>query len=232
MWSALATHEPVAYSGLHVRQPFRAAIVHTNGSKGTDLRGWWDSCAAGQQGPSLLHVGAQYQVLLDGTAIQYVDSSVVVYHAYGASEWAVGIEHQDNGDPNLPFSTAQLDTTARLLHELGIPPVLLSSANPANGIGYHSQFPEWNQSGHYCPGSVRVAQVSHDLLPRLRTLYTAPVPVPTEVPEMYLCADPRHGWWYVLGQPGLRRIGPTELALYQQAGVPVAHVDPALLPSS
>lgn len=107
----------------------------------------------------------------DGRAEQYTDSDLVVYHAFAASEWAVGIELQDNGDPSTPLTPAQIATTAGLLHELVVPRVLLVSQNPGDGIGYHEQFDSWNRSHHRCLGDVRRAQVQAELIPALRRLY-------------------------------------------------------------
>src|SRR4051812_13677278 len=102
MWSSHATKRPVPYKDLHARTKRRAALIHTNGG-GTDhgsLFGWWRGNANGSHGPANRHVGAQIQVMTNGHAEQYVDTDLVVYHAYGASEWAVGIEVEDDGDPS------------------------------------------------------------------------------------------------------------------------------------
>lgn len=176
-----ARWEPVAYTGLHARHPYRAALLHTNGSTGSDLKGWWDSCASGRQGTSNLHLGAHYQVLQDGTAFAYVDPALVVYHAFSASEWALGIETQDGGAPNTtPWTAAQIETIAQILHFHGVPARMLTSSSPGDGVGYHQQQTAWNGSGHNCPGPLRVSQIP-TVLARLAALY-APTPAPVRKP--------------------------------------------------
>ncbi len=153
-WYPGAVRKPVAYRGLGRRQSVAAACLHTNGGPGSSLYGWWSSVAA--KGST---VGAQFQVFLDGTVEQYVDTDLVVFHAYALSRWAVGIEHQDNGTNRTPFSAEQIKATAGILTWLGVPPRMLTSPTPAAGVGYHQQFSQFNQSGHDCPGPVRRAQL-------------------------------------------------------------------------
>ena len=176
MWSSHATRRPVSYTGLHARQPRRAALLHTNGG-GTDhgsLYGWWSQIAARGQ-----HVGAHYQI---GWSIaeQYVDSSKVIYHAFAASEWAVGIETQDDGHPERPWNDFQVETIIAICRELKVPGRLLTSAQPADGLGWHEQFVDWNRDGHRCPGNVRELQIRRDILP---ALLTHPTPTPSPVQE-------------------------------------------------
>ncbi len=230
MWLPDVTAEPVAYRGLGA-QPGRAAILHTNDGPGGDLFGWWSSCAAGAQGPLMTQVGAHFQVRLDGSASQYVDTASLIWHAYSASTFAVGIETEDRGTPALPWSGPQLDTMAAILHALGVPATMLSAPTPGDGIGYHEQFSAWNQSGHTCPGTVRQAQIP-DLLRRLAARYAPPAPT-TEVPDMLLITNAStQGTWYILGSAGARHIGPAELALYRAAGVPVKVLPDAQMPTS
>lgn len=168
MWSSHATRRPVAYNGLHARQPRRAVLLHTNGG-GTDngsLFGWWSSCARGQRGTENRHVGAHFQITFNGHAEQYVDTNVVVYHAYSASEWAVGIETEDDGHPSTPWTNAQLDTIIAICRELKVPGQLLKDS-PSDGIGWHEMYADWNKSGHSCPGSVREKQIRDVILPAL-----------------------------------------------------------------
>lgn len=174
MWSAHATKRPVPYTGLHLREPHRAVILHTNGG-GTDngsLYDWW--CGIARQGQ---HIGAHLQVMTSGHAEQYVDTSQVIYHAYSASEWAVGIETEDDGHPSTPWSSGQLATIIAICRELHVPPQLLRDG-ASDGIGWHEQYADWNRDGHDCPGSVREQQIRDVILPALRPAPTpAPVPV-------------------------------------------------------
>ena len=168
MWSSHATRRPIAYQGLHPRQPHRAAVVHTNGGPCAhgSLYGWWTSHADGSMGSGNLHLGAHFQVPWDGHGEQYVDTDLVVYHAYSASEFAVGFEVQDDGDPTRPMTDAQIRFIVDVCRELGVPGRLLADG-PSDGVGYHEQYPDWNRSGHTCPGAVRRQQVIDRIVPAL-----------------------------------------------------------------
>lgn len=148
-----ADWQPVPYSGLKDRAPYNAMLLHTNGGGG-NLFGWWKQIA--DRGERL---GAQYQVMKTGQVICYVDPSKVVYHAYDASEWAFGVETEDNGDPNTPWTPQQIQSMANIGFFHGVPPVMLSGSAPSNGVGYHQLQHDWNKNDHNCPGSVRVAQI-------------------------------------------------------------------------
>ena len=145
--------QPVAYQGLHARVPRRAMLLHTNGG-GADLRGWWAQIAARGE-----RIGAQYQVFTTGRIVCYVDPAMVIYHAYDASEWAFGVETEDDGNPDTPWTAAQITSLALIGRYHGVPARMLVGPGPGDGVGYHQQYPAWNQSGHNCPGSVRVAQL-------------------------------------------------------------------------
>lgn len=219
MRSKHATWRPVPYRGLHARTPRRAVILHTNGG-GTDngsLFGWWSAGARGEHGPDNLHVGAHFQVMLNGDAEQYVDTDLVVYHAYSASEWAVAIETEDDGTPATPWTNAQLDTIIAICRELNVPGQLLKDG-PSDGIGWHEQYADWNKSGHRCPGSVRERQI-HDVI--LPALAAKPLSVPW--------------WWRRTLRPGmsgpdvfaakrrLSRLGYRGLSLSPNYGPAVEH---------
>lgn len=170
MWSSHATKRPVPYTGLHARQPHRAALIHTNGG-GTDqgsLYGFWCQNANGSRGPENKHVGAHFQVMTNGHAEQYVDTDLVIYHAYSASEWALGFEVEDDRDPSRPMTPAQLATIEAILRELHVAARQLTSDQPADGVGWHEQFHAWNESGHHCPGPVREGQVRTVIIPALQ----------------------------------------------------------------
>lgn len=159
--------KPVPYTGLHRRQRYRAAILHTNGGGAGSLQGYFTGNARGDHGPENVHVGAQFQILRDGTTEQYVDTAQVIYHAYSASEWAVGIETEDDGHPERPWTPQQVTAIIRLLRALKVPPRLLKET-PSNGVGWHEQYPSWNRTAHSCPGHVREKQIRDVILPALR----------------------------------------------------------------
>ena len=166
MRSTLAAWRKVPYTGLHKRSPRRAVVIHTNGGGSGSLFGWFSGNARGDHGSANRHVGAQFQVMRDGSAEQYVDTDDVIYHAYGASEWAIGIETEDDGDPSKPWTASQVGTIIRLCRELGVPGQLLKET-PSDGVGWHEQYPSWNKTAHRCPGPVRERQIRDVILPAL-----------------------------------------------------------------
>lgn len=141
MWSKHAVHRPVPYRDLKPRKPYRAVVVHTNGGgdhdipDDTSLYNWWVGKAnAGSK------VGAHFQVMTSGKAEQYVDTDLVVAHAFDANYFAVGIEVEDDGMPSLPINKAQMDTIVRICQELKVPAQALA-IGPAHGGGLASEVP-------------------------------------------------------------------------------------------
>lgn len=185
---------PAGYTGLHPRQSIAAALLHTNGgpSSAGSLWGWWKQTAAAGS-----HIGAHYQVKSNGGVECYVDPALVIYHAYSASEWAIGIETQDDGNPNTPWTEAQVTSIAGILRYHRIPPVRLTSPSPASGVGFHREFTDWNGSGHYCPGSVREAQIPHVMALVGAPPTPSPTPTPTPIPKeddvlVIMCSPGKH----------------------------------------
>jgi hypothetical protein len=166
MRSQHATWMPVPYGGLHKRQPRRAVICHTNGGGSGSMFGWFSGNARGNHGAENRHVGAHFQVMKDGTVEEYVDTDYVIYHAYSASEFAVGIETEDDGHPETPWTPAQLASIVKLCRELGVPGQLLKDG-PSDGVGWHEQYRDWNQTAHACPGKVREQQIRTHIIPAL-----------------------------------------------------------------
>lgn len=169
MKSQHATWKPVPYTELHLRQDRRAVILHTNGGGSGSLQGYFTGNARGDHGADNRHVGAHFQILRKGVTEQYVDTRYVIYHAYSASEWAVGVETEDDGHPATPWTTAQIKAIVALCRELKVPARLLKET-ASDGVGWHEQHPSWNKTAHSCPGSVRERQIHEEILPRLRGL--------------------------------------------------------------
>src|SRR5262249_9524767 len=77
-----------------------------------------------------------------------------------------------------------------LNQEFEVPTHLMQ--NPEDGgIGYHEQFPIYNQSGHSCPGSVRQTQLVHQVLAQLGQK-PKPTPKPKPEPTSHAPAPTRH----------------------------------------
>lgn len=139
-------------------------ILHTNGGFGTvdSLWSYWNSISSG--------VFSHFQVDVDGAAAQYQSTDLEAPAQWAGNAHGVSIETQDGNDPTLPWSAEQLHAIGNIIRAVAqyhnIPLRLVQSPTDT-GIGYHQQFPEWNQSGHNCPGPVRVAQLVNTLIPSL-----------------------------------------------------------------
>jgi N-acetylmuramoyl-L-alanine amidase-like protein len=154
---------PVAYRGLSNRLQRQAVVLHTNGApvSGGSLYTYWKSIAA--SGRTL---GAHFQIARSGRIEQYVDTDYVLGHAWDANRFAIGIETEDQGHPERPWTDAQVNAIVALLKELKVPDKLLS-VTPSDGLGWHAQYADWNKSHHSCPGVVRVGQIHKEVRPRL-----------------------------------------------------------------
>lgn len=134
-------------------EPVIAAVLHTNGFNGpASLFGAYQARAAAGD-----HQVAHIQIALDGTAEQYADTKYILGLSWDANDFSVGIENQDVG--HTTWTQAQLDKIDEILRELGVPARGLPEDGKGGGVGYHSKFTSWNQSGHVCPGAGRVPQV-------------------------------------------------------------------------
>jgi hypothetical protein len=154
----------------------RAVFVHTNGGgtgpPGIGLHNWWETVwatAGGWGGPGQ-GIGSTFQVYQDGECDQYVDSTRVIFAQFQASRWSGSIETQDNGDPTVPWTDAQMATIADLLRwynaQHGVPLQLAENFGDP-GIYYHEQFAQTNFDHHACPGAVRERQLLSEIIPSL-----------------------------------------------------------------
>ena len=182
-------------------KPPRAVFLHTNGG-GSNLVPWFNHLYASGQG----RIGSTFQVYRDGSIDQLCDTQSVIYAQYGASQWAVSIETEDDGHPSTPWTPQQVAAIIKLIRWLhdthGIPLRAMANADDS-GIGYHEQFHVWNQTSHDCPGSVRVAQLHNTILPALATTPKPPAPKPpTPTPVVHVPVFPlKAGDWF--GPPSL-----------------------------
>ena len=105
-------------------------------------------------------------VNMDGTIVQAMPFNRKADCNYRANDFAISFETQDLGCPTLattPWSIPQLNIMTNALaaigHHYGIP-----YTSPTTwydeGIGYHSQYPEWSSyTGKTCPGAARIRQM-------------------------------------------------------------------------
>jgi hypothetical protein len=143
---------------------YAAVVMHTNGAKvpkDGDLFNWWSKGAE-------LHVGAHLQITNSGKLYQYLDTDRYTGHAWDANHWTVGVETEDDATPSKPWTDAQIDTIIDVCKQLKVPGKLLLETR-SNGVGWHEQYPSWNQSNHGCPAGVREKQIRDIIIPRLAT---------------------------------------------------------------
>lgn len=157
-----AKHRLMPYADkLPKRTASKTLILHTNGG-GTDkgsLYGWFSR--AGND------ICSHFQVMTDGTIEQYVPIDRQAYAQFSGNAFGVSVETEDDSKPSTPWTKAQLASIIRLAKWLGCP-AKIAPNGPHGGIGYHSQYADWNQSGHDCPGDVRRGQVRSAVIPGLK----------------------------------------------------------------
>lgn len=166
-----ATHRLMPYNDrLPRREQSPTLILHTNGG-GTDhgsLYGWFSR--AGND------ICSHFQVASDGTIEQYLDTDRVGYAQFSGNAYAVSVETEDDRDPSKPWTPQQVASIVRLADWLNVP-ARVSPNGPGGGIGWHSLYADWNQSGHNCPGPVRIDQIRRHVIPALGH-HTGPTPSP------------------------------------------------------
>ncbi len=155
-------HRPVAKIDDGPRDQRKAVVLHTAVSRATSLFDFWQGGSAGKG------IGSHIYIAEDGHAEQYLDTSRETGHAFAANAFTVGIETWDNADPDhTPWTQAQLDKIIAICQELGVPGKALLEG-PSDGVGFHRQFPSWNENKHSCPGDLRVNQVKTVIIPALQ----------------------------------------------------------------
>lgn len=153
----------------------RAAVLHTHGAKGNpaQIGRYFDREDVAHE--SHISVGWTFSA-------QFMPLNRQADASWDANAFAISIETQDDGRPELPWNDYQVQVIARILWflhvEWAVPLVPIPSAYGA-GVGHHSRFPQWNRSGHGCPGSAREAQLYNVVLPRAISLGYRPLPQPT-----------------------------------------------------
>jgi hypothetical protein len=158
-----ATHRLMPYADtLPKRTDSKTLILHTNGG-GTDkgsLYGWF--ARAGND------ICSHFQVMKDGTIEQYVPIDRQAYAQFSGNAFGVSVETEDDSKPSTPWTAGQIVSIVRLARWLGCPPKIAPNGPDGGGVGYHSLYADWNQSGHDCPGSVRQAQVRSAVIPAIK----------------------------------------------------------------
>lgn len=150
----------------------------------------------------------------NGHIDQFIDTERTADANYKANGFAISVETEDDGRPDLnPWTQEQLDSIDRLSRWLrethGIEPELCRTS-AGGGHGYHSQFPMvWTPyKGKTCPGPLRIAQLKTVVLPRLNN----PVKVTSKrkVLTMDVARDGSDGAIYLVTDRGVIHLKTTE----------------------
>jgi len=124
---------------------------------------------------------SHFYLRMDGTCEQYVDTAQRADANNKANAFAISIETEDNGRPDLePWTKAQLDALVALVdwccttHKI---PRRQAPTWNGGGIGYHTMFgapSPWTPVVKTCPGKARIAQFP-DVVKRVVALEAPPV---------------------------------------------------------
>jgi hypothetical protein len=109
--------------------------------------------------------------VLDGAVWQWQELDHEADAQVAGNPYATSVETSDGAKPLTPWSTRQVASIIELmvwwLKQTGNPPVLVRRPTD-RGIGYHSQFAEWNPHHHDCPGAIRTGQLLRTIIPTVQ----------------------------------------------------------------
>ena len=102
---------------------------------------------------------AHFGTAQDGTVIQWVPLGIVAEHAIAANGHWYAVENADDGDPNNPYTDAQLSRIAQILEltsrpEIGRFTLQVTDSPDQEGLGMHDMGgAAWG--GHSCPDATK-----------------------------------------------------------------------------
>lgn len=177
-----AEWRPLPQNSKQPRITPRSVILHSAvDGKASDLWSFFSRSA----------LESHFYVRADGHVVQYMDTQVRADANNKANAFAVSIETDDNGNPNVqPWTDAQVIAIIKLVSWIcdthGIPKTQCPTWDKP-GIGWHSMWgapsPWTPYKGKTCPGTVRIKQIKDQILPALA--HTSPKPPPPSIaPEV------------------------------------------------
>lgn len=189
-----AVHRLIPESYQQGRITPRLVILHTAVSGAESLEGYWNS-------PGIV-LESHFYVSQWGTIYQYVDTNVRADANMNANDFAISVETWDGGNPNIPWTDAQIDALVRLTAWIcdthGIPKRVANGAY-GNGVGWHNQYAaEWAGGPRACPGPQRIPQVQNVIIPRVSG-GQVPAPAPEHAPAVEFPLSPGHFFGDVSG---------------------------------
>lgn len=186
-----AIWKPLPANTKQQRMTPRLAIMHTavDAPGPSDLYGWFV-----QSG-----LESHFFICNDGTAFQYMDTSVIAEANYKANGFAISFETEDDGNPHAtPWTRAQLEKIVQILIWVcdvhGIPRQIANAWN-GSGIGWHSMWgintssqpslnPWTSAKGKTCPGGPRIVQTRDTVIPAVARGGLQPQPTQPAEPPM------------------------------------------------
>lgn len=145
----------------------RVAVLHTHGAKGSPSAvGKWFARPT-------VHTESHFSIGFNGDIYQFMDTARQADAQGSGNSFCVSIETEDGGNPHQPWTPEQLDAIVRLLlwlHEEHDIQLRLTDKWNGSGVGYHSQFTQWNRNAHACPGGIRYNQLVAEILPLVNVL--------------------------------------------------------------
>jgi hypothetical protein len=190
LWYPLAERKPLGALTEPLIGTPRVLIVHTmiGFLRGTDSM----FRSGGYSGTeSTFGVGGSWDGGLDGAIYQWGPLNRQADAQFDGNAYATSVETSDGGKTGVRWSDAQAEAIVKLgvwwCQQTGHPVRLVTSPSQA-GFGYHAQFAAWNRSAHACPGTVRLGQYVHEVIPEIaaRLGHPDPVPVKPEVPPEFV----------------------------------------------
>lgn len=148
---------------------------------------------------------------LDGALWQWQYAGYQADAQYAGNDYADSVETADGGNPNHPWTTAQLITLINLTVDWcrwAKAPAQLITKETDRGLGYHSMFHDWNLSGHTCPGEVRIGQLRQVVIPKARSIlagekWPPPPPPPGTAPKYWVNPHPKSGLMIHIATDGI-----------------------------
>ncbi len=139
---------------------------------------------------------AHFGTAQDGTVVQWVPLGVVAFHAIDANDSWYAVENADNGDPNNPYTDAQISRIAQILEltsraKFGRFTMQVTNSLRKEGLGTHAMggaafgghsCPDAGQNPNHTRSRARAEIVRRAHVIRNQGRYPAPEPTPPSAP--------------------------------------------------
>jgi hypothetical protein len=127
-------------------------------------------------------VESHFYVRRDGTTEQYRDTGFEADAQAQGNPFFISVETQGMGAGEwTPEQLATLKALIAWAHVQHGFPLRIAPGWASPGVGYHSQFPQWNPNAHACPGVDRIRQFNTIFRPWLAAGGTGDAVTPAEI---------------------------------------------------